>query len=397
MVLRWLLALAVFAAAPARAVIIASGDGSGNTTAPADDPGFVHAGRIGGLSAVYLGNGWVLTANHVGANDSLIAGTIYPHIPGSAIQLQNPDLSYADLLVFRLALPPALPTLAIRASAPPPGASLVMIGHGRNRGAATSWMGIPGWYWAGTNAIRWGTNLVSQNGLDVNLPGTKTRSFDTDFTQSGGTTHEAQAAVGDSGGAVFLKNGTQWELAGILYAIAPFDGQPANTALYGNLSYAVDLSYYRTQLVSIVAQPVCNDGLDNDFDGKIDAAQDEGCRDASDAWESLDCDDGIDNDFDGLVDVGNDPGCLNRLGFSRENPACNDGIDNDMDGLIDFPADPQCSAAWLESESPAASGCGLLGAEPLALAAALRALARRVSRLRGPRASRRRAGGMASH
>ena len=47
--------------------IVAGGDGSQNTTAPADDPGFANIGIRGSGSAVYLGDGWVLTATHVGA------------------------------------------------------------------------------------------------------------------------------------------------------------------------------------------------------------------------------------------------------------------------------------------------------------------------------------------
>ena len=50
-------------------MIIASGDGTGNTTAPADDPGFANVGNRGGLTGVYLGRRWVLTANHVGEGD----------------------------------------------------------------------------------------------------------------------------------------------------------------------------------------------------------------------------------------------------------------------------------------------------------------------------------------
>ncbi len=49
-----MLALAVFAG-PTQALVIDSGDGQGNTTPPPDDPGFVHVGRLGTLSVVYMG------------------------------------------------------------------------------------------------------------------------------------------------------------------------------------------------------------------------------------------------------------------------------------------------------------------------------------------------------
>src|SRR5580704_15894094 len=47
--------------------IVAGGDGTQNTTPPADDPGFANVGIRGSGSGIYLGNGWVLTAAHVGA------------------------------------------------------------------------------------------------------------------------------------------------------------------------------------------------------------------------------------------------------------------------------------------------------------------------------------------
>ncbi len=69
---------------------------------------------------------------------------------------------------------------------------------------------------------------------------------------------------------------------------------------------------------------VCNDGLDNDSDGKIDygtaASNDPGCTSATDTDEyntpPAQCADGLDNDSDGKTDFGtgtsNDPGCTSN-------------------------------------------------------------------------------------
>ncbi|MFA7266718.1 MAG: hypothetical protein WC054_10435, partial [Candidatus Nanopelagicales bacterium] len=59
------------------------------------------------------------------------------------------------------------------------------------------------------------------------------------------------------------------------------------------------------------------------------------------------CDDGIDNDGDGTIDAGNDPGCTstadtNELGTAQ----CDNGIDDDGNGSIDYRAsggDPGCT------------------------------------------------------
>ena len=60
------LAAALIVPLDAAPVLIATGDGTGNTEAPAADPGFGNVGIVNSLSGVYVGNGWVLTANHVG-------------------------------------------------------------------------------------------------------------------------------------------------------------------------------------------------------------------------------------------------------------------------------------------------------------------------------------------
>ncbi len=68
------------------------------------------------------------------------------------------------------------------------------------------------------------------------------------------------------------------------------------------------------------------------------------------------CDDGLDNDHDGRTDYREDVGCLNALDNNEENPQCSDSVDNDRDGRIDFGRnnisnDPGCSDAQDDNES----------------------------------------------
>ena len=89
--------------------------------------------------------------------------------------------------------------------------------------------------------------------------------------------------------------------------------------------------------------PACDDGLDNDGDGHIDAA-DPGCDDRLDRHEgdpelgAQRCGDGVDNDGDGATDA-QDPSCA----ASATTDSCRDGVDNDGDGATDYPADPSCA------------------------------------------------------
>jgi hypothetical protein len=258
-----LLAFCFAGAAPA--VLIDSGDGSGNTTAPSPDPGWSHVGLRGGLTAVYLEDGWVITANHVSAGDVVLGGATYDLVPGSPVRLQNADLTGADLQMFAISPHPPLAPLAIASSAPSNGASLILIGNGRDRGAATSWdpNGPPppgpigGYEWGIGRSLRWGTNFVED------FP--STRVFNTEVFGSvfdaGDSAHEAQAATGDSGGAAFAWSGSEWELAGVMIAVGEFEGQPAETSLYGQLTYAADLSVYRDQILDVIAMPEPAGGL----------------------------------------------------------------------------------------------------------------------------------------
>jgi hypothetical protein len=83
---------------------------------------------------------------------------------------------------------------------------------------------------------------------------------------------------------VFIKDGGVWELAGVMFAIGEYAGQPAELALYGNLTYAADLASYRSQIIEI-ARPECSDEVDNDGDSLIDFPSDPGCSDPSDPSE----------------------------------------------------------------------------------------------------------------
>jgi hypothetical protein len=252
-----------------------------------------------------------------------------------------------------------------------------LIGFGRDRGVPYTFNGHAGWRWAYTYAKRWGTNAVNQASADRTINGSLLRSFGMTFDDLGGSVPEAIVTTGDSGGAAFIGDA----LAGILVAKWSFGGQTAASSVFGNGSYAADLSYYRSQMQAIANVTSCNDGEDDDGDGLVDL-EDPGCLSLGDPFETnalVGCDDGFDNDADGLIDWPNDPGC--ELSISAtEHPACDDGIDNDGDGGIDWDgagvgvADVQCLLKpWRKTEGT--SSCGL-GFEVVAIAPLLARLIR---------------------
>ncbi len=261
------------------AVVIDTATGTGNTSAPADDPGWANVGVLGIGTGVYLGNDWVLTAAHVGGGSIVLNGGTYAMLAGSGTTLTNngaPGKSATtDLYLFRLAsTPPGLSGVTIASATATHGSGVTMIGSGRDRGAFTEWsvnQSTTPWTWTevssggdaagyktlSTRAMRWGTNTVSSSGLWIDDGFGDTFMLGTTFTDLGPPSNQAQAAYGDSGGAVFHKNGSAWELSGVMLTVGGFSGQPdpGSNAIYGNVTYAADLSFYRSQIVAIVPEP----------------------------------------------------------------------------------------------------------------------------------------------
>ena len=361
--LLWMILLAVLLADPAAGVLIDSGDGGGNTSPPADDPGFAHVGRRGGLTAVYVGNGWVLSAAHVGFGAVAIGGVSHPAVAGSRVIFDHPGGGDADLQAFRIDPAPPLPLLPIRASVPSLGDEVILVGNGRNREEGwLKWQRLFGRAWASGSSLRWGTNRIDLVGVDVQVGGRVTRSFRTEYRQND-SEHEAQGVTGDSGGAVFARSageGGVWELAGVIFAATSLPSQPAESTFDGNETYIVDLSHYLDQIVPVV-RPACTNGLDDDGDGLADHPLDPGCdapEDVSEWAPELPCDDGLDGDQDGMPDA-TDPGCEGPSDPDERGPgrACDDGLDQDGDGLADTPQDPGCSDVDDPSERSAELPC----------------------------------------
>ena len=96
---RTLLALACGAAlvSSAQGVVISTGDGSGNTNSPGSNTGWANVGRVSSASGVYLGNRWVITANHVStAPLRLSDGRTFAVSVGSDVRLRNAAGGFVD-------------------------------------------------------------------------------------------------------------------------------------------------------------------------------------------------------------------------------------------------------------------------------------------------------------
>jgi formylglycine-generating enzyme required for sulfatase activity len=142
------------------------------------------------------------------------------------------------------------------------------------------------------------------------------------------------------------------------------------------------LGFRLVQAEPTIPRP-CGDGLDNDGDGWIDAA-DPGCPDETGPEESPQCQDGVSNDADGLADFD---------GGQSIHGACADGTcppgvsDPDADGLAD--PDPECvGAPWRNREKAKVCGLGFEIAGTLVVLRLARSRRERFLRARPPQDGR---------
>lgn len=325
--------VATLCVAPASALIIE--DMTGTTVAPPDDPGWNYV-VLGGRNLVYLDDGWILSAFHVGVpapTESLVFnGQSFNVISNQAYVVQNPPgqglTTDTDLRMFRINGDPGLPPIPIAAqtlfeSTTPdgPGRDVVIIGNGVARQTAPSawnvavqpgrnndvWTEVP----AGTGqyagyksdqtggiAKRWGTNRIADDDplfgtADDDLRGTVPLTLGVgqrdvlsmvvqfDSPTSGGLPNESQSVGGDSGSAVFSKASGQWELIGIVNANYVYENQPGPfstppsvpTAIYGNYTTFADLTYYRGEILRIMSDhPDYSVPGDVNLDGVVSGA-----------------------------------------------------------------------------------------------------------------------------
>jgi hypothetical protein len=250
--------IACLLATPLRAIEM---NGTYDTTAPTESDipnwttgwgasnltGWNYVGQINGASGVYLGNGWVLTAGHVGYGNFTLGGVTYMVITNS-VQAISDSYGTADLTLFQIESPPNLPSLILSTSPPTvfsskvAGSSVAMLGYGGNYG------------------LTWGLDIVTETNEEVPLTGTSYTSLD--FFTDNGTVNRGASSItnnstvvdGDSGGADFIYNATtgKWELAGINEITGDYSNYSGTYYGNGTFSGFVQLSSYASEINPII-------------------------------------------------------------------------------------------------------------------------------------------------
>ncbi len=211
--------VAALSSSPATAVVtFGSGDPAHNTTAP--------TGLLAGSGWQYLGNWNGFVGTQISANQFITAAHVGGSVGGSFIG--SDGIAYTttavatrnDLAVWTVSgqLPTAAPLYRGTSET---SLDMVLFGRGVGRGAevsapsSTDANRLRGWEWGSNAALRWGTNRFdfaqsSYAGVGPALIG--------DFDRNGGA-EESTVSGGDSGGAAFVRNGSEWQLAGIIFGV----------------------------------------------------------------------------------------------------------------------------------------------------------------------------------
>ncbi|KAF0094120.1 MAG: hypothetical protein E1N59_2181 [Puniceicoccaceae bacterium 5H] len=274
--------LGALSTAPSAQAIILYGQGNNATTS---DPGtgapFGNVARMtnnnGSLtyaSAVYLGNGWVLSARHAGVPNYVqfdVGGALYSRDQTADVV----TFGNSDLIMTRLQQNPGLPSLNLYRNGTfvEKSGTVVGWGIGRSTGSALE-SDTVAWGGDSTATKRWGLNAFEGALSYTDGNGRTTESFVTIAGNSdvlveppqyspnsfqGG--YEAVAAHKDSGSAYFTQEFGTWYLSGITLAVETPEGggqvtefgvDYANDENRGFINVYADLAEYADGIDAVV-------------------------------------------------------------------------------------------------------------------------------------------------
>ncbi len=252
-------------------ILYGTGDPTVNTTVSPTDAAYTpwqYEGQWGGFLGTAIAPNYFITAAHVGGG----VGQGFNYQGNSYTTVGSYALAGTDLTIWQVDHSFSSYAQIYRGN-DEVGKDLVVIGRGTQRGSEVM-VGsqAQGWNWGGGDGVqRWGENTVASAGT---LPGywqMLSATFD-----AGAGPNEAHLSGGDSGGAVFILNGSTWELAGINYAVdGPYSltaggasfiaAMHDQTGLYDGVSgdplagpgafYATRISSYQNWIDGITAVP----------------------------------------------------------------------------------------------------------------------------------------------
>ncbi|MFZ4599474.1 MAG: PEP-CTERM sorting domain-containing protein [Terrimicrobiaceae bacterium] len=258
----------------ASALVFWNLDNDANRTDPGGGLPWDTVGRVAGTdlslvsstgSAIHLGGGYMLTANHVvltssqrvtfdGTNSFEVDDTFTSN---NGTVLGKQVATGVDLKVFKLKSTPSVGSVTL-SSSEDLGSSATLVGYGVGRGATA--LGNSTVAWGNTSTLdtvakRWGTNvpLAKISSTLYSVAGSGTGS------PPGLGNSEAALTLIDSGSAMFQSISGSWMLIGVGSGVEQLGttifGNDRLTGTNGDFNYHVSISSYRTQILGIIPEP----------------------------------------------------------------------------------------------------------------------------------------------
>jgi len=253
-------------ARPAFGVIDINSDDSVSQAAPANGSPWSYVARLDNhfgarASGVYLGNHYILTANHVDSdmNNVFLNGVNYA-VDTSFTPVTFPN---ADLRIIRIVQDPALPQLHLVGSLDSAfNQPATMIGWGVGKGTAIT---NQGWNWGddSTRLERWGTSTTLGSYKTDPISGVTYLQTTFDITMGVQT---GQLTGGDSGGGLFENFGGTWKLVGINSDVdtdnkALYDQDLSTAGFQADRSYFQSVTQYADQIEALVVPEPATGGM----------------------------------------------------------------------------------------------------------------------------------------
>lgn len=268
--------VAAMAMPSANALILWGGDNDANQTDPGTGAPWGSVAMVtnadGSLisgSAVYLGDGFLLTANHV-TMDLTYSFITFDQVEFFAIDpafndgVRDYGMQVADgvdLAVFKLTSIPLSATAAVMLDTPTESfssaATIVGWGVGRDPMIPVETAEVD-WGDDSTSAKRWGENVPKFFGTNpydflVTIAG----GSGPEFSPDGVGADEAALTLYDSGSGLFQQIGGNWYLIGIGTAVENFGSTEFgdDNATGGDANYFARVSSYHDQITALVPEP----------------------------------------------------------------------------------------------------------------------------------------------
>lgn len=274
------LLLAASTAGESRAVVLFNLPNSANQSDPSTGVPWGSVAKVSGSaggsqtgSAVHIGNGYLLTANHVTINatsrfvtfDNSTFYEIDSSFKAGNRQYGKQVAAGVDMAVVKLTtVPVGVPAAAILTNDQELIAAATLIGWGVGRApSAPLGSAVVNWGDTSTAAKRWGLN-VPRDAVTIAY---ESYSYEALRTVTGGTSNplglgdaEAGLTTYDSGGGLFQQLGGSWYLIGVNAAAETNSttfgpDRISNIFSRGNYNYFGRVSAYDTQILALVPEP----------------------------------------------------------------------------------------------------------------------------------------------